>query len=521
MHFRLEHQLKQFGLEVDVPPDADTWHLFLRSVSQAYANVEHNGVLESVAELSIALRSVDTIEEMLPVLLVRIIALVGAKRGVIALVESETGDLVYRQWWPDEPELVGLRYKWGEGLVGKTAATGEIINTVDLWQDSQTVMREGESSVLQNIFSGISLPLRFETQTIGVLQLGNDKRGGFDADAVNILTALAEVAGVALTRVRFRETLEDTVERRTSDLAQAGEMIRIEAARIERLNVQLELRQIELETTNRQLTAVNQARMRFLANMSHELRTPLNGILGITQALKQGVYGDVNAQQEARFQNVLDSGSHLLHLVNDLLNLARVETHQLELQLDMVDVHELSRMALYMVQPLIEAKHLHLEVDIAEDGGSVVGDAQRLRQVLVNLLDNACKFTPEGERLGFSVQGSDTEVVFIVWDSGIGIQPDRLQDVFEPFVQVDDDYDRRHEGTGLGLALVKRLVELHGGSVAVTSEIGKGSQFWVIIPRWRENLSWRGTDHGRQEQKTKSQEDSAPLSDLNEFRDQK
>ena len=521
MHPQLEHQLTQFDLVVDTPPSVETWRRFLTSVSQSYANVEQNGVLESVADLSIALRSVDTVEEMLPVLLVRIIDLVGAKKGVIALVESETGDLVYRQWCPDEPELVGIRYKLGEGIVGKVAATGEMINTVDLWQDSGAVMRDSESSVLKDILSGISLPLCFETETIGVLQLGSDKRGGFDSNTVNILTALTEVAGVALTRVRFRETLEDTVEKRTSDLAHASEMIRTESVRIDRLNVQLELRQMELETTNRQLTAANQARMRFLANMSHELRTPLNGILGITQALQQGVYGDVNEQQDARFQNVLDSGSHLLHLVNDLLSLARVETHQLELQLDAVDVDELSRMVLHMVQPLIDEKHLRLATDIPEDIGSVVGDAQRLRQVLVNLLDNACKFTPERGKLGFSVLANETEVVFIVRDSGIGIRPDRLQDVFEPFVQVDDDYDRKYEGTGLGLALVKRLVELHGGSVAVKSGIGEGSQFQVTIPRWRKNLSWRGTDHGGQEVKTELQEGSVHLVNSNEHGDRK
>ncbi len=490
VHPLLEQQLRQLDLDADTPPDAQRWRQLMVGISQAYGDAERNSVLESVSDLSRALRSANTIEEMLPVLVTQIIYLVDANKGALALVESATGDLVYRQWCPDEPDLIGLRYKLGEGIVGKVAELGEVINTVDLWQDSQAVMREGESGVLRNIRSGISLPLRFEKQTIGVLQIGREKRGGFNVDEVNILTALAEVAGVALTRVRFRETLEDTVQRRTTDLEQASRVIRTEAERIDRLNVQLEQRQRELEATNRELTAANQARMRFLANMSHELRTPLNGILGITQALQQGVYGDVNSQQQARLQNVLESGAHLLHLVNDLLSLARVETHQLELHLTTVDVNELSRAAMHMVQPLIEAKHLHFETDVPEDVGSVVGDAQRLRQILVNLLDNACKFTPEGGRLGVSVMGDATEVAFVVWDSGIGIRSDRLQDVFQPFVQVDDDYDRRYNGAGLGLALVKRLVELHGGSVAVKSKIDQGSRFQVIIPRWRKNLNW-------------------------------
>jgi len=474
--------------------------------------------LEAVADLSKTLRSVDTVEEMLPVLLVRIIDLLDLEKGAIALVESETGDLIYRQWYPDEPELVGLRFKSGEGIVGQVAETGEVFTTEDLRQEPQAVIREDESQFLENIHSAIALPLRSETQTVGVLQIGSDKEGGLSAETINVLIALAEVAGVALTRVRFRETLEDTVGRRTTDLAKASELIQQKAERVDRLNVQLEQRQRELEATNRQLTAANQARMRFLANMSHELRTPLNGILGITQVLKQGVYGDVNSRQEARLQNVLDSGSHLLNLVNDLLSLARVESHQPELQLVTIDVYELSIAVVQMVQPLIEAKHLRLETDIAEDSGSVVGDAQRLRQILVNLLDNACKFTPEGGRLGLSVLGGDKEVTFVVWDSGIGIRSDRLQDVFEPFVQVDDDYDRRYAGTGLGLALVKRLTELHGGSVAVKSEIGNGSQFRVIIPRWR------ATDTGGPELESESlvpgvREDAETLFDMDRHGD--
>ena len=450
--------------------------------------------LEAVADLSKTLRRVNTLEEMLPVLLECIIESTDSKKGAIALVEPETGDLVYRRWHPHRPDLVGIHYRIGEGLVGMVAATGEIIYTDDLVEDSRAVMQDHEAEFVKDVRSAVSLPLRTESKTVGVLQIGSEKEGGLSADTINVLIALAEVAGVALTRVRFREMLEDTVEERTADLARAGELIRQEAERVDRLNVQLEQRQQELEATNRQLAAANQARMRFLANMSHELRTPLNGILGITQALQKSVYGDVNSQQVIRLQNVLDSGDHLLNLVNDLLSLARVETHQLELQLATVDVHGLCLAAVRMVQPLIEAKRLHLETEIAEDIGMVEGDVQRLRQILVNLLGNASKFTPEGGRLGFIAQGDESEIVFVVWDSGIGIRADRLQRVFEPFVQDDDDFDRRYEGTGLGLALVKRLAELHGGSVAVTSEIGKGSEFRVVIPRGQDEGSRWGPE---------------------------
>jgi PAS domain S-box-containing protein len=452
--------------------------------------------LEAVAELSKTLRGADTIEVMLPVLLSHIVELVDGKKGAIALVEPETGDLVYRRWHPHQPDLIGIRYRVGEGLVGKVAARGEAIHSDDLATDPRAVVQDREADFVKDVHSVISLPLRAEGKTIGVLQIGSEKEGGLGTDTINVLIALAEVAGVALTRVRFRETLEETVDERTADLARANELIRREAKRIDRLNVQLEQRQQELEATNRQLAAANRARMRFLANMSHELRTPLSGILGITQALQQGVYGDVNPQQMARLQNVLDSGAHLLNLVNDLLSLARVETHRLALQWEPVDVHALCISVVHIVRPLIEAKKLRLTTEITDDIGVLEGDAQRLRQILVNLLGNASKFTPEDGRLQFIVRGRKTEVEFIVRDSGIGIRAERLQRVFEPFVQADDDFDRRYAGAGLGLALVKRLTELHGGSVAVTSKIGQGSEFRVVIPRWRDESERWGPDSG-------------------------
>jgi signal transduction histidine kinase len=194
--------------------------------------------------------------------------------------------------------------------------------------------------------------------------------------------------------------------------------------------------------------------------------------------------------------NVLDSGAHLLNLVNDLLSLARVETHRLALQWEPVDVHALCISVVHIVRPLIEAKKLRLTTEITDDIGVLEGDAQRLRQILVNLLGNASKFTPEDGRLHFIVRGRKTEVEFIVRDSGIGIRAERLQRVFEPFVQADDDFDRRYAGAGLGLALVKRLTELHGGSVAVTSKIGQGSEFRVVIPRWRDESERWGPDSG-------------------------
>jgi signal transduction histidine kinase len=216
--------------------------------------------------------------------------------------------------------------------------------------------------------------------------------------------------------------------------------------------------------------------------MSHELRTPLNGILGISQALVQGVYGELNAKQVARLGNIYESGQHLLRLINDLLDLARVEEDRLVLQYQPVSVAEACRGAVQMIQPIAEAKKMMLELKIEVEAAVIEADERRLRQILLNLLSNAVKFTPEGGRVGLTARERNGGVEFIVWDTGIGIAAERQPLLFQPFGQVDDDLARRYQGTGLGLALVKRLTELHGGWVAVESTPGKGSRFHVWIP---------------------------------------
>jgi PAS domain S-box-containing protein len=230
------------------------------------------------------------------------------------------------------------------------------------------------------------------------------------------------------------------------------------------------------------LRAASRAKTRFLANMSHELRTPLNGVLGISQALLQGVYGDLNPKQAARLGNVYESGQHLLRLINDLLDLARVEEERLTLAYQPIAVADLCQAALQMIQPVADAKQLRLTLDLGPGPARIEGDERRLRQVLLNLLSNAVKFTPAQGRIGLTAAGKAGGVEFIVWDTGIGIPAERQAFLFQPFSQVDDDLARRYQGSGLGLALVKQLTELHGGWVTVASAPGVGSRFRVWLP---------------------------------------
>jgi PAS domain S-box-containing protein len=233
------------------------------------------------------------------------------------------------------------------------------------------------------------------------------------------------------------------------------------------------------------IQAASRAKTRFLANVSHELRTPLSGILGVSQALLQGVYGELTPKQAARLGNVHESGQHLLRLINDLLDLARVEEDRLVLDVQPVAVADLCKAAVQMIQPVAEAKTIRVELKPGTGPAVIEGDERRLRQILLNLLSNAVKFTPEGGRIGLATNGDANGVEFTVWDTGIGIAKERQPLLFQPFSQVDDDLARRYQGSGLGLALVKRLTELHGGWVAVESELGRGSRFHVWVPAKR------------------------------------
>lgn len=236
-----------------------------------------------------------------------------------------------------------------------------------------------------------------------------------------------------------------------------------------------------------QFAKVARLKDEFLASMSHELRTPLNSILGMTEALQDEVYGDVTARQRKALTAIDASGRHLLSLINDILDLAKIESGQAELTYSTVDVEALCQSTLRLVQPTAEKKHVTLCATLDPAVKTMQADGRRLKQILLNLLSNAVKFTPDAGLIKLEVTGrqSDEPVVqFIVSDTGVGIPEEAIAHLFQPFIQVDSSLSRQYDGTGLGLALVYRMVEMHGGSVTVNSEVGQGSRFTVTLP-WR------------------------------------
>lgn len=251
-----------------------------------------------------------------------------------------------------------------------------------------------------------------------------------------------------------------------------------------------------LRIANLELERAMRVKDEFLANMSHELRTPLNSILGISESLEEQVAGEINEKQRKYLRIINESGRHLLELINDLLDLSKVEAGRLELNLSQFTVEAFCQSSLRMVKELAKKKKLNVSFRMDENVQTLRGDERRLKQVLVNLLGNAVKFTPDGQRLGLDVTGNTEkkQVTFTVWDTGIGISKQDISRLFKPFVQLDSKLSRHAGGTGLGLMLVSQLVRLHGGNVEVQSQPGKGSRFIV-------NLPWEPTEASQRLQK--------------------
>jgi len=245
-------------------------------------------------------------------------------------------------------------------------------------------------------------------------------------------------------------------------------------ARVNQMNDELQRVYGELETASRH-------KSEFLANMSHELRTPLNAILGFSQVLEKRLFGELNEKQGEYVEDIRSSGDHLLSLINDVLDLSKVEAGQIELEVAPFSLREAVERGVAMVRERASKNGVALAAELEPEVRIVSGDERRIRQILFNLLSNAVKFTPAGGRIDVTAARVDGEIQLAVTDTGPGIAPEDLDRIFEEFQQTQVGA-KHHEGTGLGLALSKRLVELHGGRIWVESEVGVGSRFVFTLP---------------------------------------
>jgi signal transduction histidine kinase len=346
----------------------------------------------------------------------------------------------------------------GQGLAGRAALRREPVHIPDIAVAGayDSPMR---APLLQAGYRALlGVPLLHEERVIGVLAVSRKTPGDFAPEVVTVLKTFATQSVLAIHNAHlFRE----------------------------------------LEAKSRLLEAASRHKSEFLANMSHELRTPLNAILGFSEVLAERMFGEVNAKQPEYLQDILSSGRHLLSLINDILDLSKVEAGRLELDLGRFHLPTALDNALTLVRERATRHGITLTQTVDEQVGDIVADERKVKQILVNLLSNAVKFTPEGGRVGLSATAAESVVTIAVTDTGVGIAPEDQAAIFEEFRQVGLDEARRQEGTGLGLTLAKKFVELHGGRIWVESQVGQGSTFSFTLPV---RLDGRGaSDHGGSE----------------------
>jgi len=283
------------------------------------------------------------------------------------------------------------------------------------------------------------------------------------------------------------QTITDTTDQSLIEQAhiQQRNELRLLKDRLSRQN-------IELARTNAELRRANRLKDEFLAGISHEVRTPLSAILGLAELLHAKIVGPLNDEQMEMLSRIEESGRHLLAVINDLLDLAKIEAGRVELEPRLTAAHEVCQSSIRMINELALRKNQRVHINLDPQVAALYADERRLRQALINLLSNAVKFTPPGGEIGLDLEGEpEHEIVRItVWDTGIGIAAEDMPRLFQPFSQIQSEYQHDQAGSGLGLVMVARLAELHGGGVSLVSEPGKGSRFTITLPWTREYQKW-------------------------------
>lgn len=329
-----------------------------------------------------------------------------------------------------------------------------------------------------NIKTVLMLPIIFQRRVLGLVRLEDSRvERVFTYHEISIAKLLAGQAGSAIENAQLFEQAQQEIKERIRAEAALEEERSLLAERVKE-------RTTELSIANAELARASRLKDEFLAGMSHELRTPLNAILGSTEILQTEVFGEINEKQLRYANNIEESGQHLLTLINDILDLSKVEAGKLEMEFGPVLIQSVCEASLRLVKQLAHQKQINISSSYNQTITTLYADERRLKQILVNLLSNAIKFTPEEGQIGLEVtENLETQAVhFMVWDTGIGISQEDMVRLFQPFVQLDSSLARKHAGTGLGLSLVSRMAEMHGGGVSVESEVGQGSRFTVSLP---------------------------------------
>ncbi len=361
---------------------------------------------------------------------------------------------------------------------GECFLTGKVIHVPDTDKIDKPISTNLITG--QGIKSFVQSPIFSEQEIIGVLSASSIKEKGYFSDKfIDLFQTLAQQLGVAIGTAR----LYDQLARFSKDLE----------VKVAERTIELERKSIELGQANTELKELDRLKSEFLANMSHELRTPMNSIIGYTQLLIDGVDGNINEDQKESLETVERNATHLLALINDILDLSKIEAGKMTLTLNPISLDAVIDETLTTLNPLFENKKLHFSLKKEDNLPMVTGDAEKLRQILINLLNNAIKFTEVQGCINLKAElwvgkppaeldPQKHYIMISVEDSGIGIKTEDLERLFDEFIQLDASASRKYGGTGLGLSITKRLVEMHHGIIQVSSQLGKGSIFSFLIP---------------------------------------
>jgi len=403
--------------------------------------------LQALGAISQTVNSTLDLQTVLTTIVAHAVQISGGHGGIIYEYDEGTGLFHLRATHGVHEEIIaalrGAHVRLGEGAIGRAAMTRAPVQVPDMLDEHSAVLARLRPTLSQAGYrSLLAVPLLLEQQILGGLVVYRSESGDFSPEVVNLLQAFATQSTLAIQNARlFRE----------------------------------------IDEKSQQLEIASKHKSQFLANMSHELRTPLNAILGYTELIVDEIYGAVPEPIRDVLERVQQGGRHLLDLINDVLDISKMEAGQLTLSLNDYSMAEVVYTVVTAVESLAAEKGLGLTVDLAPDLPLGRGDERRLAQVLLNLVGNAIKFTEAGA-VQIRATATDGAFAVAVTDTGSGIAEADQQKIFEEFQQADSSSTRPKGGTGLGLSIVKRIVEMHGGRVWVESSLGKGSTFWFRLP---------------------------------------
>jgi signal transduction histidine kinase/ActR/RegA family two-component response regulator len=380
--------------------------------------------------------------------------LVACDAATVFLLADDGGSLNAIATFPFTESVAQVAsFELGEGIVGWAAQRRKVVSVVDATKDS----RFKNLPMAHAPRSCLVMPLQSPQRLVGALTMARREVRPFTSVEQALMQVIANQAAISIDNARLHA-------RQTVQLAQIAEQKR------------------ELERSYAQINEISRLKSEFLANMSHELRTPLNAILGFSEILKDNLVALEEEQRHECLENIHTSGKHLLELVNDVLDLSKIEAGRMELSYDDFFVNNAVREVHNVIRSLSERRDIDLSIDVPE-GLEVRADKSKFKQVLYNLLSNAIKFTAQGGRVWVKARSEEGITLCIeVGDTGVGIPREHHERIFNEFYQVDSATTRQVEGTGLGLSLTRRIVELHGGTMGLESDPGKGSLFTFRLP---------------------------------------